>query len=163
MSLKTLLQKIGAGIKKLFKGLGKEAKEAIHIGVVVVDKIKAAIDSPVADVLTAIIPGDIDDKIKDKLREFLPKILANMRLADSCGQLTDPLAITQCAIQTLKSIGDDFIAEGARKNFYDSIAVLVAQVVADGKLDWNDGKYILKWYYDHIYKAEAENSSDEQA
>jgi hypothetical protein len=30
--------------------------------------------------------------------------------------------------------------------------VLVAQCAADGKFDWDDVKYLTKWYYDHIYK-----------
>lgn len=154
MSLKTFIHKIWEGVKHLFDGLLPEFKVAIHIGVVIVDKMKTFVLSPDADILTAIIPGTLDDKIVAKLREFLPKILAAMKLADSCGGLTDPLAITQCAIKTLQEIGDDFINDAARKNFYDSLAVMIAQVVSDGKLSWDDGKTVLKWYYDHQYKPE---------
>lgn len=156
MSLGTFLKKIWQGVKNLFKSLPKEAKNAIHIGVVVVDKIKTWVDSGAADVLTAIIPGDLDDKIKDKLREVLPKILQELKLADTCGSLTDPQQITTCAIATLQKIGDDFISDGAKKRFYDSIAVLIAAVVSDGKLTVSDAAYVLKWYYDHVYKAKQE-------
>lgn len=152
MSVGSFLKKIWQGLKNLFKNLPKEAKNAIHIGVVIVDKIKVFVDNPAVDILTALIPGDIDDKIKDKLREFLPKILFELKLADSCGQLTDPAQITACAVATLQKIGDDFISDAAKKQFYDSIAVLIATVASDGKLDLSDAKYVLKWYYDHIYK-----------
>lgn len=152
MSLGSFIKKIWEGLKAHFKRLPQDAKNAIHIGVIVVEKIKVFVDNPAVDILTALIPGDIDDKIKDKLREFLPKILTELRLADACGQLTDPAQITACAVATLQKIGDDFISDAAKKQFYDSIAVMVATVAADGKLDLSDAKYVMKWYYDHVYK-----------
>lgn len=63
------------------------------LGVLVTENIKNFVDSPVADVLTAIIPGDIDDEIKNWLRAKLPTILAELKLADSCSALTDPTEI----------------------------------------------------------------------
>jgi uncharacterized protein (DUF2267 family) len=153
MPLGTFLKKIWNGIKKHFAKLPQELKDSIHIGVVVVDAIKAFVFSPEADILTTIIPGDIDDKIKAKLREFLPRIVVEMKLADRCGTLTDPNEILKCAIDTLQTISGDWVSDSAKKNFYDSLAVMIAQVASDGKLDWNDGKTILKWYFDHVYKA----------
>lgn len=150
------IRKIIQALKDLFHKLPEEAKNAIHIGVVVVEKIKTFVDSPAVDVLTAIIPGTIDDAIKTKLREALPKILMELKLADTCGSLTDPQQITSCAISTLQKIGDDFISDAAKKRFYDSIAVLVATVAADGKLDLSDAAYAIKWYYDHVYKAQTQ-------
>lgn len=149
MSLKKLVQRIWGGIKKAFQKLSPQLKAAIAIGVTVVDNIKKFTDSELADVLTAIIPGDIDDKIKDKLRELLPKIVVEMKLAEQCSGLTDPNEIMACAIKTLQQIGGDWIADGARKNFYDSLATLIAQVAADGKLDWDDSKLIAKWFNDN--------------
>jgi len=153
MSLGTFIHKIWLGVKKLFSGLKQELKDAIHIGVVIVDAMKTFVFSPEADILTAIIPGNLDDAIKTKLREFLPRIVTEMKLADRCGQLTDPNEILKCAIQTLQTIEGDWVSDAAKKNFYDSLAVMIAQVAADGKLDWDDAKVILKWYYDHVYKA----------
>jgi hypothetical protein len=93
MSLTTFLTKIWAGIKNLFDGFPSELKIAIHIGVIVTEAIKTFVDSPEADVLTAIIPGSIDDDIKNLLRAKLPAILTELKLADSCGSLTDPAQI----------------------------------------------------------------------
>jgi hypothetical protein len=152
MSFK-FLKKIWEGIKKAFEKLAPELKSAIHIGVTVVDNIKNFVDSPGADILTALIPGDLDDKIKIRLRATLPKILIEMKLADRCADQTDPAKIVLCAVETLQKIGGDWISDDAKKNFYDSLAVLIAQVAADGKLSWDDSKYILKWYYDHVKKA----------
>ena len=149
MSLKKFFQRIWDSIENFFQGLLPELKDAIAIGVTVVDNMKKVMENPVVDVLTAIIPGDLDDQIKNRLRALLPKILVDLRLASECSELSDPNEIVKCAIKTLQQIGGDFISDSAKKNFYDSIAVLVAQVAADGKLSWDDSKYVIKWYYDH--------------
>lgn len=148
MSLQTFLTKIWTEVKSLFAGMPSELKTAIHIGVQVTQNIKTFVDSQAADVLTAIIPGDIDDEIKNWLRAKLPQILTELKLADSCSGLTDPAAITQCAVKVLQGLDADVQAP-----FLHSLSVLIAQVAADGKLTWSDGVYLLQWYYEHEYQA----------
>lgn len=150
MSLKSFLSKIWTSIKSLFDGLPAEFKTAINIGVVITDNIKKFVDSPAADVLTLLIPGDIDDKIKDLLRAKLPVILTELKLADSCAGLTDPNEITACAIKVLQGLTGDI-----QSAFFHNLSILVAQVAADGKLSWSDGVYILEWYYQHQYEPAA--------
>ena len=148
MSLTSFLTKIWNQIKALFDGIPAELKTAIHIGVEVTENIKTFVDSPAADILTAIIPGDIDDEVKNWLRAKLPTILTELKLADSCGQLTDPAEITACAVKVLQGL------DGSVKSaFLHNLSILVAQVAADGKLTWSDGVYILEWYYTHEFKA----------
>jgi hypothetical protein len=142
-------KKIWSSIKNVFDKLKPEFKAAIHIGVQVVDNMKGFVDSGAADILTMIIPGNIDDRIVQELRKYLPKIVVEMKLAESCSELTDPNEILQCAIKTLQQIGGDWISDDAKKNFYDSLAVLIAQVASDRKLSWDDAKAVIKWYYDH--------------
>jgi hypothetical protein len=150
MSLKTFITKIWAEIKSLFNGIPSALQTAIHIGVIVTEGIKTFVDSPEADVLTAIIPGSIDDEIKNWLRAKLPEILTELKLADSCGGLTDPAQITACAIKALQSLDGD-----VQNSFLHTISILVAQVATDGKLSWSDGVYLLEWYYQNEYKAVA--------
>ena len=150
MSLTTFLTKIWAGIKSLFDGFPSELKIAVHIGTIVTEAIKTFVDSPETDVLTAIIPGSIDDDIKNLLRAKLPAILAELKLADSCAGLTDPAQITACAIQVLQGLDGDI-----KSAFLHNLSILIAQVAADGKLTWSDGVYILEWYYQNVDKAAA--------
>lgn len=145
-SIGHFLAKIWEGISKLFDSLPSELKVAIGIGVTVTEAIKKFVDSPTADVLTAIIPGDVDDKIKDLLRAKLPTILTELKLADSCSGLTDPNEIVACAITTLQQLDGDI-----KSAFLHNLSVLIAQVASDGKLTWSDGVYILQWYYDHKF------------
>lgn len=151
MSLKSFLSKIWASIKLLFNGLPSDLKSAIHIGVIITENIKKFVDSPLADILTVLIPGDVDDKIKELLRGKLPIILAELKLTDNCDNLTDSQSITSCAIKTIQSLDGNI-----QSAFLHSISVLVAQVASDGKLTWSDGVYLLEWYYQYNYKVSAE-------
>jgi len=147
MSLKSFLAKIWALIKSLFDDMPAKLKTAIHIGVVVTENIKKFTDSPGADILTAIIPGDIDDEIKLLLRQKLPVVLAELKLADNCGNITDPEAILSCAVKVLQDLDGD-----VKSAFLHNLSIMMAQAAADGKLTWSDGVYLLQWYYQHQYK-----------
>jgi hypothetical protein len=150
MSLTTFLSKIWAEVTSLFNGMPAELKTAVHIGVVITENIKTFVDSPAADILTAIIPGELDDDLKTLLRAKLPGILTELKLADSCGSLTDPSQITACAVKVLQGLDGDI-----GNAFLHSLSILISQVAADGKLTWSDGVYILEWYYQHEYKTAA--------
>ena|ERR1700744_318932 len=147
MSLKSFLSRIWAGVESLFNGFPAELKAAIHIGVIITENIKSFVDSPAADILTAIIPGDIDDDIKNLLRAKLPEILTELKLADSCGSLTDPVQITQCAVKVVQGLAGD-----VKSAFLHNLSIFIAQVASDGKLTWADGVTILEWYYQNVYK-----------
>src|SRR6201999_3395640 len=142
MSLQTFLTRIWNQVKELFNGIPAELKTAIHIGVLVTENIKNFVDSPAADILTAIIPGDIDDDIKNWLRAKLPEVLTELKLADSCGSLTDPAAITECAVKVVQGLSGD-----VKSAFLHNLSIFIAQVASNGKLTWSDGVTILEWYY----------------
>ena len=147
MSLQSFLTMIWNEIKSLFNGMSPELKTAIKIGVVITENIKNFVDSPVADVLTALIPGDIDDQIKNWLRAQLPTILTELKLAGSCGSVTDPQEITRCTIKILQGLGGDI-----KSAFLHNLSIFIAQVAADGHLTWGDGVLLLEWYYKNEYK-----------
>jgi hypothetical protein len=151
MSLKSFLHKIGEFFHNLFEGLKPKLQNAVHWGVVITENLKNAIDSQVADIITAIIPGELDDKIKDKLREALPKIVVELRLVDTTMGLTDPQEIMAAAVKVIQQLDGDY-----KSAFLHDFSILAAQVAADGKLDWDDAVYLLQWYYDHKFKGQDE-------
>lgn len=151
MSLKSVLAKIINHIESIFDKIRPDLKRAIHVAVNLVENIKGFVDSPAADVLTAIIPGDLDDKIKKKLREELPKILIRLKLAENCSFYsggTNYNEIVKCAIKTIQSMDGDI-----KSAYLHNISILIAQIAADGRLTWSDGVYFLQWYYERKYKA----------
>lgn len=148
MSLQSFLTKIWGELKSLFVNFPAKLKVAVAAGVVITENLKTFVDSPVADVLTAIIPGTLDDSIKTLLRQKLPGILTDLKLVDVTLGLTDPDAITANAIKVLQDM-DPSVSSA----FLHSISVLVAQVAADGKLSWGDAVYIQEWYYKNVFQA----------
>jgi hypothetical protein len=78
----SIFSKIFDFLKSLFQNVDSWIKEHVKPSIEFVENIKAILESPVADIVTALIPGDVDDKI----RAF---ILAN------CGKALNALAITQ--------------------------------------------------------------------
>jgi len=146
MSLKTVINEIWGEIETLFTSFPAELKTAIHIGVAVTENVKSFVDSPAADILTALIPGEIDDEIKNWLRAKLPAILTELKLADSCTGLSDPGQITACAVKVLQGLDGD-----VKSAFLHSLSVFIAQTASNGKLTWADGVAILQWYYENEF------------
>lgn len=147
MSLQSLLAKIINEVKNLFSHMPSELQLAVHVGVTVAENLKSFVNSPAADILTAIIPGTLDDSIVAALRTALPKILIELKLVDSTYNLTDPAQITEAAMKVLQDMDGDI-----KSAFLHDISILIAQVTADGKLTWSDAVYLLEWYYKNKYQ-----------
>lgn len=62
-------------VAKTWKKVPADLQDKVSIGVTVVELLKKAIDSQAADIITAIIPGHLDDDAKNWLRIFLPQLL----------------------------------------------------------------------------------------
>jgi hypothetical protein len=104
-------------------------------------------DSPVAGILTTIIPGDVDGKITNKLQLSLPVLLTELKLVESSLNLTQPNAITNAAVDTIKTMDKNI-----KPGLLHHLSVLITQIVADGKLNWSDAVYLCQWYYEHKFK-----------
>lgn len=142
MNIKSFFIKIWTAVKSLFNQFPSEIKVAVHIAVSITENFKAFIDSPIADMMTFIIPGDVDDKLKILLRAQLPIILTKLKLVDANVDDTDLNAIIDSAIETLKKTTPEIKAA-----FLHNLAVLLSQIAADGKLSWSDGVCVVEWYY----------------
>jgi len=83
--MKALLSKIKSFIVKLFATV----EVYLPIGIDIVNKLKKFIDSPTADIITAIIPGTVDDAVKIWLRQYLPEILKKFGELETIIKLPD--------------------------------------------------------------------------
>jgi hypothetical protein len=152
MSLKSFLSKIWADITMLFDKLPTELQFAARIAVTITQNIKSFTDSPLADVLTTLIPGDLDDKIKTWLSIQLPHILTALRLVEAISESEDPNATVTSAIKLVQAMDSNI-----QNAFLHDLGVLIAQEIAKAQnntLDWSDGIYIIEWYYQHKFKTQ---------
>lgn len=72
-------------IKKIYNKIPDDLKFKLSAIVQVVENIKTFVDSPTADLITEIIPGDLDDDLKDWLRKVLPAILEKYKDISGAG------------------------------------------------------------------------------
>lgn len=144
--MKKLINSIWSFVCNLFSKLSPLAKKAIDVAVTVTDAMKNFdTKSPqVADIITALIPGNVDDNIKNILRANLPKIVVELKLVQAVEGLTDPNEIMLAAVKELQQLSGDY-----RSAFLNSLSQIIASVAADGKLNWDDLAYVIKWYFDN--------------
>jgi hypothetical protein len=65
-------------VAKLWKKIPSDLQEKVLIAIKIVDNLKKFVDSEEADRLTAVIPGELDDALKD----FLRKILKDYKISE---------------------------------------------------------------------------------
>jgi hypothetical protein len=147
MSLKSFLHHLWESIASLFEKVEKEVKKDVVIAISVVQRIKVVIDSPVADVVTALIPGDADDRAKTLLREWLPKLLLQLGMIQSIANIENVNDQLNAIMEKLKLSSDD-----AKNAFYHSLASLILEKLSDGKLSWSDAVAISEYYYQYHVK-----------
>lgn len=68
------LKQIGAFLKKVFFGAYDLLQDKGYIAVLITNNLKQIIESPIVDIVTALIPGEVDNLIVSKLRVILPKV-----------------------------------------------------------------------------------------
>lgn len=138
--MKKFIQRLIETIKALFSGLSSKYKQALKVAVIVVDALYVAIESPAADVITAITPTVKDDLLLAWLRGYLPDFLKQFKLFESLADITDPQEIIVKVSEILQSL-DTADKNGERLK----IAVALAMdITADGKLDWADAVKIIQ-------------------
>jgi len=152
MSLGKFLRKLWLGISNLFKKIDKEVKEIVPVAIGIIENIKKITDTHIGDVITAIIPGDLDDKIHDQLKEFLPKAIMNLTLIGDIAAIEDPNEKLKAILAKINVSPDD-----TKKVFYHGLASLVLERLADGKFDWSDATAVAEYYYQHILNEEKED------
>jgi len=118
------------------------AEKYIRPSIQIVEALKKAVDSPIMPVITALIPGNIDDVVLYRLKKALPTVLLRLRIADECLKQTDPMEVVLCAIKHLKDYEPD-----ARAATYHSIASMLSVYLSDGKLTWSEAVHLTEFIY----------------
>jgi len=151
----TLVGRILRAIASIFNGLSGELKKLIPIAISVVQAVKTVMDGPVDDIILSIIkssiPGDADDKLIDKItatiKEWLPKILLELRLGESIVGIQDPNEQLKAILNQLKLSSDE-----TKNIVYHGLATLIIEKLADGKISWSDSIVISEYYYKNFVK-----------
>jgi len=151
----TLVGRILRAIGSIFNGLRTEVKKLVPVAIAVVQGIKSVMDSPVDDVLLAIlktaIPGDADDILIDKIKKvvetWVPKILLELRMVESIANIEDQNEQLKAILAELKLSSDE-----TQNIVYHGLSSLILEKLSDGELSWSDSIAVGEYYYKNIAK-----------
>ena len=143
------------GIASLWKGLSSKLKTLIPIAIAVVQAIKSFEESNKMDfvefVVTTAIPGDADDKLVKKgrevVRQWLPKILLELKLVDSINNIEGIDAQLKAILAQLRLSSDE-----TQNIINHGLATLIVEKLSDGQLSWSDSIVISEYYYKNFVK-----------
>ena len=76
--------KLRGRVKRILQQFDEHLDEHIDLALRVTTGLKQLLASPMADVLTAIIPGDLDNIVRQHLLVALQKAIDALQLADKC-------------------------------------------------------------------------------
>ncbi len=99
--------KMKGQIKSLLRDFDSYVDEHVDTALKITTAVKNLLSSPVADILTAIIPGDIDNTVRQQLITALGKAIDVLTIVDDCKQYTDVNAQLNCFIQQLQKRDPD--------------------------------------------------------
>jgi hypothetical protein len=143
-------------IKDLFNKLFNKALDAFkkhaEISINVVDKLKDALNSNVTDVITALIPGDVDDLVVEKLKVILPIVLEKVALANNIVKAGKSQSeIIDLVLKHLKKTNDD-----SKRLFWITFAAELNVALSDGKLTFSEGLLLSQLVFKEVRKAKEE-------
>ncbi len=92
----------GSKIKIALKQFDQYVNAHIDTALKVTTAIKNALASPAADIITAIIPGNLDDTIRAQLLNAIIKVVEVLTIADNCKQCTSAEEKLKCFITQIQ-------------------------------------------------------------
>ena len=138
-----ILASIGAFFKNAFDKEFDFVKKNSHIAVEVTNALKGIVQSPVADMITALIPGEADDIMKAKLRIVLPKVAAHVGIAhgilQASGKHHEMLAGIVDYVKTLNP--------NAQTLFWIEFSGHVNLALADGKVSFAEAITLAQYVF----------------
>ncbi len=91
-------------MKALLGEFDNYVNDHIDIALSVTTELKKALSSPVADLLVALIPGDLDSLIRERLVKGLDIAVKALTVAENCKQCTTTEDSLRCFVGQLKQL-----------------------------------------------------------
>jgi hypothetical protein len=133
-------RKMKSQVRLLLQQFDNYLEQNVDTALQITTSIKRFLESPVADILTVIIPGSVDDIIRRQLIYALDKSIEALAIADSCKEYTDIGEKLRCFATQLKQREPDM---------QDALLQKLASLLA-GTLDGNRLKQSIYDLYTQV-------------
>lgn len=135
------LRNIWTWIEKVFHNLPAEYRKLVPIAYDVVNNILKVVDSQALDLLTQLIPGDLDNVIVDKLRKLIPEVLLSLNIGNTLPE----------AVDYIKGLTGN-----ERSLFLSGLNSLFTSLLSDGNFSLTDAAAVQAWFHKYRKDLEAE-------
>lgn len=136
--MKNLFNSIASFVRRLVGNVFETFREQSHIAVKVTDLLKNAVESPIADAVVALIPGEGDNIILAKLRTIVGPVAKKTAIAHGILQASDTNSdVISSVIDALKELKPEL-----RSYFWVTFSAELNLALADGKISFSEA-YIL--------------------
>jgi len=115
-----------------------------------VNNIKAALTSPVAILITAIIPGTVDDVIRETLVNDLPQLAAGLTFFKGILQSSDKSTQFNQVLAAVK-----FSDKPNLDALWHTMAAKVLMIKSGGTVSWSNALIAIEYYFTHLLNAPA--------
>ena len=149
--MKKLFESIKAFVKRIFSRAFDYAKANSEVAVQIVQKFKELIDSPIADIAVALIPGTGDDILLAKARKVAPEVVIKFGIAHNIFQASEDATT---ALQKIQEYILTLPLDG-RGSFYARFAADFAVAISDGEITLPEAYALTQTIYVEFYKKEA--------
>lgn len=99
-----MLRKLRDQIKAWWNGIPDNIRIVASRSMQITTGIKAVLSNPLADVVTAIIPGDWDDKLKEQALAAINKVLPYLSIVDACKHHTSTEEMLKCWVAEIAKL-----------------------------------------------------------
>lgn len=143
MSLGKFLKRIWQGVKSFFNALPEKVKALLPTVTNIVNALKEIDDSTILDLATAIIPGDLDDKLRAKFHEWIPKIMLQLEMTEAIANLATPEEQVAAIIKLIKGSHPN-----KQKVFWTGLAsLLMEKITDDDRFSFADAAAVSQYIY----------------
>jgi hypothetical protein len=147
--MKELFGKIVVWVRGVLGTLLDHFKGVAKVAVEVTTKLKFIVESEALDVAVDLIPGDVDNKILDKVRVVLPQVIKRVSLVAGIVSESDSNSeAIQKFIAHLRTLNPE-----GRKAFWVTFAAEMNIALTDGKLTFAEAVILTQLSYTEFVKS----------
>ncbi len=120
--------------------------EDLDLVIQIVNNIRSAVASPLAVLITDLIPTTIDDNIRVALVRGLPVLIAGLMFARQALEKPGEGATINDLLDKVK-----FSDKPDQDALWHALASRLLIILSDGKVTWSEAVQILEYYYKNGY------------
>lgn len=135
-------------VKGKYQDLFELFRKNSEVAVKVTYALKSAVESPVVDIITDIIPGDLDDKIHEKLRFIVP--IVAQKLAIAHGILKESETNSNAITAIVEYLRSPEVNVGVRASFWIMFSGELNKALSDDKMTLAEAVALAQLVYSEI-------------